>query len=95
LALGKPHHLLEALDDRDNKEDILEDHPSHVFDPAPGLDYIDSIDVHRRQHPEQAVMNRGHRGGGDQHAPIAVKGQQGEPAKDVKMSLDPAAGHVD
>ena len=95
LALGEPHHLLEALHDRDDEKDILEDHPSRVLDPAPGLNYVDSINSLRREYPKNAMMDGRDRRGGDQHVPIAIKGQQGERAEDVEVGLDPAGGNFD
>ena len=41
------------------------------------------------------MIHDDHRGSRDEHAPVAVKRQEGQGAEDVKMGFDAAAGQVD
>ena len=95
LAAGDVGHFSDALAAGKDEEDVFEDDPAGVLDPAPAADGFES--VNRLWHVDYAgeMVGGDDGGGGDQDAPIAVEREECERAEDVKVHFDAAAVEVD
>ena len=86
----------DALPAGPDQEDVLEDDPAGVLQPAPvARRRARRRPTAARSSPRSEVVGGDDRRGGDQHAPVAVEGQEGQRAEDVEVRLDAAAGQVD
>jgi hypothetical protein len=88
-------HLSAAAPAHVDEEDVLEDDPPRVLEPAP---------VARREHPEhrfgpvraaQRVIERDDQRRAHEHAGVAVEGQEGQRSEDVEVRLDASSAEVD
>src|SRR5207249_1031168 len=79
---------------RGDEEHVLEDDPAGVFEPAPFGAAEHAVYRLRPEETPDQMVHRDYRRGRDQHPPVAVKGQEGQGAEDVEMTLDAAAGQV-
>ena len=91
FALGRPlgdvAHLAHAAPDGDEKEGVLEEDPSRVFEPAPVAHREYAVDRLRPEHSAQEVVGGHDDGGRDEHPPVPVEGKEGQRAEDVEMRL--------
>ena len=94
-AFGALPHLGEAALARDDEEDVLEDHPGRVLDPAPLASDEDAVDRLRPEDAAYHVIKADDVSGWDEYPPIPIKGEKGQRAKDMEMGLDSAPGKVD
>ena len=78
-----------------NEKDVFEDHPGGVLQPAPLAGHQHAVDRLRPEDAAQHVIQRHDDGGRNQHAPVAIEGEERQRAEDVKMRFDAAAGQVD
>ena len=95
LAQRDGAHFGDALQAHDEKKDVLEKDPASVLDPA---EVVGSERAEDRLRPVDAadeVIEGNHDGCRHQHAPVAVKGEEGKGTEDVKVGLDPPAGQID
>ena len=88
-------HLQDASTAGDEQEYVFEDDPCGVLDPAPLTRHQDAVNRLRPQGPTQHVIQGDDDGGRDENFPVAIEGQKGERAKDVKVGFDASAGEVD
>lgn len=95
LALGDGPHLVAALEAGVDQEEVQKEHPARVFQPAPLRAGQHAIDRLGPEETAEQVIRRHHDCAGDEDAPVAVEGQEGQRAKDVKVRLDAAAREVD
>src|SRR5438067_288398 len=99
LELGLAHrdvaHFAEALNAREDQEDVLEYHPSGVLHPAPSTGLQNAINRLRCVDSAKEVVAGDDYGCGDEDPPVAIEREDGERAKDMEMRLDPASGKVD
>ncbi len=85
----------ERLEATEGEDHHLEEHPRGVLDPPPVAGDQDPEDRSRPVEAPKVVIQTDHHGGGRQHPPVAVEGQEGERSEYVKMGLDPAPREVD
>ena len=78
----------------DDQEDVFEEHPGSVLDPAPRTGCGHAEHAFGPQGAAQEMVGGDHDGRRNQHGPIAVKGDECERAKDIKMGLDPSAAQM-
>ena len=90
---GLPH-FRDAAQARHHEEQIFEDDPRRVFEPAPLAGDEDAVHRLRPEHSAQHVIERDHDGGWYQHLPVTIESQERQRAKDVEVRLDAAAGQV-
>ena len=93
-ALGGVLHLHDAAAAGDDEEDVLEDHPGGVLQPAPLTRDQHAVDRLRPEDAAQQVIERHDDGGGNQDTPVAIKRQKRQRAEDVEMRFDASAGQV-
>ena len=80
----------------EDQENVLEDHPECVFEPAPvEIDRPHPVDRLRPVRAAQELVEPDHHRRGDEHAPVPVERQERQRAEDVEMHLRPPAGQVD
>ena len=94
LALGGNAHFQERAPTPLPQHDILEYDPCRMLEKAPPLGIVDSVHRLRPEESHQQMIQRHHLSGRDQHARIAIEGQEGKRTEDMEMSFDPAAGQM-
>ena len=88
-------HLATLRRHDDDEEDVLEDHPGRVLQPAPLAGDEHAVDRLRPEHAAQHVIERHDDRRRDQDAPVAIERQERQRAEDVEVRFDAAAGEVD
>ena len=94
-ALRGLPHFRDAAQARHDQEQVFEDDPRGVFEPAPLAGDEHAVDRLRPEHAAQHVIERDDDGGRNQHPPVAIEREERERAEDVEVRLDAAAGQVD
>ena len=87
-------HLRGAPEAGDDEEDVFEDDPGGVLDPAPLARDQHAVHRLRPEDPAQHVVERDHHRRWNQHAPVAVEREERERPEDMKVGLDSSAGQV-
>ena len=84
-----------AAQARHDQEDVLEDDPRGVLEPAPLAGDEHAVDRLRPEDAAQQVIERDDDRRRDEHAPVAVEREKGQRAEHVEMRLDAAARQMD
>ncbi|HZL72330.1 MAG TPA: hypothetical protein VFC86_07710 [Planctomycetota bacterium] len=92
---GDVLHLADAAEARGDEEQVDVDHPAGVFEPPPGAGREDAEDRLRPEDAAEQVVQGDDHGGGDEHLPVPVEGEERQGAEDVEVRLDAAARQVD
>ena len=79
----------------DDEEDVLEDDPRRVLQPAPLAGDQHAVHRLRPEDPAQHVIQRDDDGRRNQHAPVAIEREKRERAEHVEVRFDAAAGEMD
>ena len=94
-ALSRLLHFLDAAAAGDEQEDVLEEDPGRVLQPAPLTRHHHAIHRLRPEHAAQHVIQRDDDRGRNQDPPVPVERQERERTKYVEVRFDAAAGEVD
>lgn len=87
--------ILYAVLAGDEEENVLEDNPRRMFDPAVRTRHADAEDRFGPIDSPKEVVERQKDRGRDQHGPIAIKGEKCQRTEHVKVGFDPSAADVD
>ena len=95
MRSGRLAHFRDAAQARHDEEQIFEDDPRRVFEPAPLAGDEHAIHRLRPEDAAQHVIERDDDGGRNQDAPVTIESEERQRAEDVEVRLDAAAGQVD
>src|SRR5437773_1605742 len=95
LTFGNENHFAEALADGYDEKDNFKSDPPGMFHCPPWTGVENSINRLWPIVAADRMIGVNNDSGGNQNPPIAIKRQDGQRAKNVKMSLDASASNVD
>ena len=79
---------------RHDQEHVLEGDPGDVLEPAPLAGDQHAVDRLRPEHAAEEMIGGDHRGGRNQHAPVAIEREKRQRAEDVEMRFEAPAAEV-
>ena len=94
-AIGGLAHFGHAATAGDDQEDVLENHPRRMLDPAPLAGHHNPVHRLRPEDSAQHVIERDDNRRRNQHAPVAIEREERKRAEDVEMGFDAPACQVD